>query len=206
MRPSPTLRRLFGWTISEIVFGRTHVSIVYALKKIDPLVAKSAPVFFDFSLRAHADAALMCANRLFDKNASALSIHVLLSTVSTQTDAFRFATSQEIREIVKDSKSRISSVERELRVLRTRRNQGLAHMDPGTIHDPKEFNQRSALTFRELGNIFDEAAIIVDRLWRRYVGQVAPTFLADAGDCENAFRLISEGMRRKNEPPGQNEQ
>jgi AbiU2 len=192
---SPTIKQLVAWLSIEIAYGRAHGFIVHGLSTADRAVLDSAPLFFDLSLGAHADASLMCANRLFDRDRKAVSIPRLLQAVLENAGMFTAATAQEVRQLVADSEARVTKIQKTLEAVRTRRNETLAHTSPDTLSDSTTYKQRGRVTYRELGAVFEEAAIIVDGTSRAYSGHPAITVFTDAQDVKEALRLVAEGQR-----------
>jgi hypothetical protein len=137
----------------------------------------------------------MCANRLFDKSPAAVSIPRLLQTVSKFAGTFRSANTQEVRQLLTECEARVVKIEKTLEAIRTRRNMALAHTSPGTLSDPASYKQRGHVTYRELGAVFEEAAIIVDSIGRAYSGHPVLTLFTDAQDVKEALRLVAEGQR-----------
>jgi hypothetical protein len=192
---SPTIEQLVAWLGVEIAYGRAHGLIVHGLNTADRVVLDAAPLFFDLSMGAHADASLMCANRLFDKTTTAVSIPRLLHAVSKFAGTFSSANAQEVRQLLAASEARVIKIEKTLEALRTRRNKTLAHTSPDTLSDPATYKRRGRVTYRELGEVFEEAAIIVDSISRAYSGHPALTLFTDAQDVKEALRLFAEGQR-----------
>jgi hypothetical protein len=198
---SPTIEQFIASLSMEVAFGRAYGFIVHGLSTADRAILDAAPLFFDLSLGAHADASLMCANRLFDKNSAAVSIPRLLQAASKCAGTFRSANVQEVRQLLAASEARVIKIEKTLKAVRTRRNKTLAHTAPDTLSDPATYKEQGHVTYRELGEVFEEAAIIVDSMSRAYSGHPAITVFTDAQqDVKEVLRLVAEGQRATKPP------
>src|ERR1700747_610516 len=81
--------------MNECIHGSVHLQLCREIGRMDPAVGNLAPVFFNFSYFSHLNAALMCANRLFDD--SGTSIKTLLSWADSHAGKFAFGSVENVK-------------------------------------------------------------------------------------------------------------
>jgi hypothetical protein len=101
---SPTLDQLLNWLTVEVSSGRSHISIVKALRRAERAgILRVAPQFFELTIGAHADATTLCINRLFDHRRGTMSLYSLLIVVRNHAGEFGSASAREVRMVVSES-------------------------------------------------------------------------------------------------------
>src|ERR1700720_379692 len=141
-KPALSFKQILFWLITEVLFGRAHLTITRGLGRSDSTAVMaataSAPTFFKMTLGAHADSTQMAAARIFDRT-SAASIHTLLSSALKEAGTFKHGTATEVRKVVDEAKALVAALEPIVLAVRTRRNQTMAHADARPMVDPNRY-------------------------------------------------------------------
>jgi hypothetical protein len=200
---SPTLDQLLNWLTVEVSSGRSHISIVKALRRAERAgILRVAPQFFELTIGAHADATTLCINRLFDHRRGTMSLYSLLIVVRNHAGEFGSASAREVRMVVSESTAQIQSLETKLRALRTRRHKTLAHNDPNPLVDPEEYIRDGRVSYGELDELFDQADSIINKLRQLYFGKRLVLEDPVAKDCEALLELLARAAKRTEEQNG----
>jgi hypothetical protein len=189
---SPTFQQMLAWLMTEVMFGRANFTITRGLRGADRVVLDTAPRFFDMTLGAHADSALMTAARIFDRRSGSVSIHELLSSALQHAGVFKHGTAVDVRKVVAEAKISISSFEPILKALRKRRNETMAHSDPGPMVDPHQYVQEGRVSYRELEGLFEQTGSILNKLSVLYRGASVVLDFDDVKDYEQALDVIAD--------------
>jgi hypothetical protein len=194
-KSAPNFHQMLSWLMTEVIYARAHMTIVKGLKRADRGVVNAAPVFFDMTMRTHADSVVLIASKLFDHHRGSISIHALLPEALRHAGTFKHGTAVEVRKIVGEAKACISSLEPILKAIHKRRNETMAHSDPGPIVDPHQYVQEGRVSYPELDSLFEQTGMILNRFFQLYRGFPAPLDFVDVNDYKKALDLIAVGLR-----------
>jgi hypothetical protein len=183
-----------AWLMTEVMYGRAHSTITVGLRRADRVVLDTAPNFFDLTRDAHAEAAQLCAVRIFDRS-SGVSIHTLMSSALNEAGTFKHGTAAEVRKLVAEAKALCTELEPIVSALRTRRNETIAHADTRPIIDPEGYVQAGRLSYRELRRLFEQTGLVLNKFSLLYRGVPVVLDLKDVKDYEEALDLIAKAKR-----------
>lgn len=189
---TPSFQQLLTWVMTEVIYGRAHFAIVLGLRRADPVVLETAPRFFALTLDAHADLAIMAAARIFDEDPRSVSIHSVLSACSRDAGLLSPTAEDEVRRVVAEAKDFVRTLKPILKPIRLRRNQTVAHSDTQPLADPGGYIKGGRLKFRELDDLFEKTAQILNRLAEVHCLNTPSLHLPDANDYERALDLIAD--------------
>jgi hypothetical protein len=181
---------LLGWLKGQAVYGRTHLEIAKGLAAAQAETARVAPTFFDLTLEAHLQAAQMYVAKLYDKQADAVTVKTLLDRTERLAATFPSAKPERVREIVQIALSTIAELEPKLDAVQIRRNEYLAHLDPGTIRNIDSMNRRAALTIADLDFILVETTNILNLFSQAFDGTLSTPMLTGFDDYKNVLKLV----------------
>lgn len=189
---SLSLEQIVNSLKTEVIFGRTHLKIVRAIRAADPVVVHTARTFFGLTHDAHIDVAQMYAAKLHDKTSGTITVRSALDEAERIAGTFSRASAEQVRTIVAAAKVQLKEFETTLSTLEDRRNEYLAHLDRNTVLDPTEINTRATLTIDDLDHLFLETGNILNDISQFHDGSFSFLELTDSDDCANAFQLLAE--------------
>ncbi|GAC1684700.1 MAG: hypothetical protein PVS2B2_23680 [Candidatus Acidiferrum sp.] len=187
-------QQMLAWLMTEVMFGRAHFMITSGLSRADQAVLDTAPKFFDLTRDAHANAAQLAAARIFDQS-SGVSIYKLMSSAVNEAGTFKHGTAVEVRKLVSEAKGSVRVLEPVVSALRIRRNETIAHSDTRPIIDPKGYAQAGRIGYRELGKLFEQTGLILNKFSLLYRGASVVLDLKGVKDYEHALGLIAKANR-----------
>jgi len=156
-----TFESLTNTLMDKRIHGSVHLQLCREIGKMDPVVGNLAPVFFNFSYFSHLNAALMCANRLFDD--SGTSLKTLLSWADSHAGKFAFGSVEDVKRTIGDARMQLAKLHKVQKCLKIRRNNFLAHNSEEGIFDPEGMFRKAGVTYKELQQVFDEAATAINK-------------------------------------------
>lgn len=178
---------MLGWLKGMAVYGKTHLEIAKGLTAAQAETARVAPMFFELTLEAHLQAAQMYLAKLYDKQRKA-TVEGLVKRAGRSEAAFRSAKPERVREIVQIVGSLIDKLKPKLKAVEIRRNEYLAHLDPGTIRDLDSMNSRAALTISDLDCAFMETTNILNQFSQALDGTLLIPMLPGSDDYKNVLK------------------
>src|SRR5208337_5680592 len=98
---------------------------------------------------------------------------------------------------VKDAEKRIAGLQDILVSVQKRRNEAIAHLDPGTVVDPAGLESRAKLTIPDLKKVFDETSAVLNGVMRLWQDTYAYLEFIGSDDYKTALELIAEAKTRK---------
>ena len=174
----------------QAVDGRTHLEIARGLLAAGAEIARVAPIFFELTLDAHLHMAQMYLAKLYDKQREAVTVEALVKRADQSAAAFPSAKPERIREIVQIARSLIDELRPKLKAIEIRRNEYLAHLDPGTIRDLGSMNRRAGLTISDLDSALVETTNILNLFSQALDGTVSIPMLYGSEDYKNVLKLV----------------
>lgn len=168
---------------NEAYNGSVHLAICRGLSDLDEFIGNDAPFFFMYTFYAHLHCAQMCANRIFDTDPKAVTIHRFLRLARSKASKFRFASEQEVRACLAQADAETSRLRPAINILRTRRNNFLAHISPEFAFDREALRRNGKkLQLENIGEVLHSAGRIVNDLlhmWNRSRNQLRETHSDD---------------------------
>lgn len=160
--------------------GRTALRIALGLRQADYVVLSVAPVFFGAVMDRFLEVAQLHAARLYDRTGDSVTVHTLLTEASKHPKDFPRGDVQSVCKAVAKAHTQIALLAIPLKFIKTRRNEGIAHLDPRSVVSPGSLKQTAPITFAELEKIFDVTAAILLDFWKLLDGTCAPlVYLSD---------------------------
>jgi hypothetical protein len=193
-------KKILSWLMTEVIYGRAHFAIVDGLLRADRRVLNAAPMFFEMTLGAHADAAQLTAARIFDRDGD-VSIHTLLSSALREAGTFKHGTAAQVRKLVEETGITVATLEPVLTAVRTRRHHTLAHAGAIPLTDPDRYVKEGRMTFRDFIGLFDQTATILNDFSMLYRGVKIQLHTEKAKDYKQALDLISSATRDERQKP-----
>jgi hypothetical protein len=187
-------QQMLAWLMTEVMFGRAHFIITSGLSRADRRVLDTAPQFFALTRDAHANADQFCAARIFDRS-SGVSVYKLMSSALNEAGTFKHGTAAEVRRVVTEAKASVAALEPIIKALLTRRHETLAHTDARPIIDPDGYVQAGRISYRELGRLFEQTGLVLNKFSLLYRGASVVLDLKDVKDFEQVLNLIAEAKR-----------
>jgi AbiU2 len=185
-----TLKQTLDALRQQALVGKSYLNVAKGLLKADPFILQTAPTFFGLSINGSLELAQMTVARLYDKTRGAVTIRTMLRDAPLQLSTFRNATEDEARTAIHKSRQRIAAIEPILKVIRRRRNEWLAHLDPKTVTNPAALAARAKLTIPDLEKAFKETEAIIVELYSRHQGVYGELEFIGGDDYEAALNWI----------------
>src|SRR5216683_954899 len=182
-------QKILAWLMTEVVYGRAHVTIVQGMRHAGRHVLGVAPMFFEMTLGAHADAAQMTAARIFDSDGD-ISIHTLISSALREAGSFKHGSAAQVRKLVDETRATIAALRPVVAAVQTRRHQTLAHAGSIPLIDPERYVSEGRMTFTEFSCLFDEVATVLNNFSLLCRGTRIDLHMAAAQDYERMFQVI----------------
>ena len=132
----PTIDQILVGLKNEVMLGRAYLTIANGLRDADAVVFKSSPTFFGLAFEASLQMSQMYAAKLYDKTSKAVTVKSLLDRAKLESATFKHGTPEQVSLAVKDAEKRIAGLQDILVSVQKRRNEAIAHLDPGTVVDP----------------------------------------------------------------------
>ena len=176
--------------MDECIHGNMHLHLCREIGRMDPVVGNLAPVFFNFSYFSHLNAALMCANRLFDD--SGTSVETLLSWADSNAVKFAFGPVEDVKRKICEARIQLAKLHKVQKCLKIRRNNFLAHNSEEAIFNPEGMFQKAGVTYKELQQVFDEAAMAINNLDELWSGTTTTPRLLNEDDFKRVCELIAK--------------
>jgi hypothetical protein len=170
--------------------GKAYFNVASGLLKADPYLLQTAPTFFGLTIDGSLELAQMAVARLYDKTRGAVTIRTMLHDAAEQLSAFQNATPREAEEVILKAALRVVAIQPILDAIRTRRNEWLAHLDPGTVADPAALAAKAKLTMPDLKKAFGETEKTLVELFSRHQGVFGELEFIGGDDYEMALDWI----------------
>lgn len=184
-------KRLFD----EIIWGHTCLKIGKALAAAadeDETLSGVSPIFFSAVSFSLAEAAQMCAAKLFDKKRGTETIAWMLQEADKHAGCFQ-ASPGEVRKEVEAARNQLATIEPQVEAVLARRNKVLAHRDRETLIDPM-LAEKVKLTISDLDRIFETVAHTINRFEKIYDGRETYPELLNWDDYKDVVDLIAKGQ------------
>ena len=179
---------------NESFHGGIHLAISEGLADMDPFIGNQAPVFFMYTFYGHMYSAQMRANKLFDTHGNAVTVPKFLEMARLRRSKFQHAKEKDVLACIAEAESIIANLTPTIRVLRTRRNDFLAHISPKLAFTPEQLQQATKLTMPQIREVLYEGGKIVNQLlhmWNKSKNQLRETF---ADDYKKIVSLASKQL------------
>jgi hypothetical protein len=166
------------------------LEITKGLGQADPVILQSAPTFFGITRDGSLDLAQIIAAKLYDKTKGAVTIKTALDQALLSIGSFQRGTKVEITAMIAKARKKIMELEPVLESIRTRRNEGLAHLDPRTVASPGQLPTKAKLTMAEVERVFrvtEDILLDLDSYYESLIGDLQ--FLGH-DDYRHALDLI----------------
>ena len=98
------------------------------LSEGDPVVLSAAPVFFGMAYDGNLELAQLYAARLYDRNADAVDVDVLLELAEKNAGLARRGKQSEVRAMIATSRAKVESLKIPLASIKKRRDEALGHV------------------------------------------------------------------------------
>jgi hypothetical protein len=185
-----TFESLTNTLMDECIHGSVHLQLCREIGRMDPVVGNLAPVFFNFSYFSHLNAALMGANRLFDD--SGTSVKTLLSWADSHAGKFAFGSVEDVKRTIGEARMQLAKLHKVQKCLKIRRNNFLAHNSEEGIFDPEGMFQKAGVTYKELQQVFDEAATAINNLDELWGATTTTPRLLNEDDFKHVCELMAK--------------
>jgi hypothetical protein len=191
-RPRPSFEQILASLQNEVLFGKAYLVIAKGLEAADPIVLQTAQTFFGLAHEASLQVSQMLAAKLFDMTNGAVTVESLLSAAASQAASFQNGRADQVLAAIDKSKNCIANLQPILKSIRKRRNKALAHLDPGSVINPRALATSAKLPIADLEKVFDQTAVILNEISCLYNGIVSVFDFVDGNDYETAMRLIAK--------------
>ncbi len=188
----PTIDQILVSLKNEVMLGRAYLTIANGLRDADAVVFKSSPTFFGLAFEASLQMSQMYAAKLYDKTSKPVTVKSLLDRAKLEAATFKHGTPEQVSLAVKDAEKRIAGLHDILVSVQKRRNEAIAHLDPGTVVDPAGLESRAKLTIPDLTKVFDETSAVLNGVMRLWQDTYAYLEFIGSDDYKTALELIAE--------------
>jgi len=113
-----------------------------------------------------------------------------------EAGTFKYGTAVEVRKLVAEAKASVMALEPIVSALRTRRNETIAHADTRPIIDPEGYVQAGRIGYRELGRLFEQTGLILNKFSLLHRGAPVVLDLKNVKDYEQVLNLIANAKQR----------
>jgi hypothetical protein len=186
----------------EVAYGKAHFFLTRTLKGTHPAIVRTAPVFFDLSVGAHAGSAVLQAAKILDRTPGSASIHALLEFALKHAGTFKKASAAEVRRIVSESKRTVAEFQPVVDAIRTRRNETLAHTDPRAFIDSGGHIADGRVSYRQLETLFAKIESMLNEISELYDGRRIQLDLAGIDDIDKILEIVLERLRQDRRQAG----
>jgi AbiU2 len=186
----PTLKQTLEALRRQVLVGKAYFNVARGLLKADPYLLQTAPTFFGLTIDGSLELAQMAVARLYDKTKGAVTIRTMLRDAAEQLPTFLNATPKEAEDAILKAVLRVIAIQPILDAIRRRRNEWLAHLDPGTVADPAALTAKAKLTMPDLEKAYTETEKIVVQLFARHEGVFGNLEFIGGDDYEIALDWI----------------
>ena len=186
----PTLKQTLEALRRQVLVGKAYFNVAKGLLKADPYLLQTAPTFFGLTIDGSLELAQMAVARLYDKTKGAVTIRAMLRDAAEQLPTFQNATPKEAEEAILKAALRVVAIQPILDAIRMRRNEWLAHLDPGIVANPTALAARAKLTMPDLEKAFSETEKTVVELFNRHQGVFGELEFIGGDDYEMALNWI----------------
>lgn len=188
------IKQILDALVGEVREGKTYVGIARALLAVEPAVFFTASTFFGSMLDGCVMLAQMTVARLYDEDAGAVTIRMMLDEARAQVSSFQRGDHQQVSEAIVRSKDMVDAIEPALISIRCRRNEWLAHLDSRTVRDPKALATKAKLSMEDLERAFEQTETIIKDFTRLYDGTIGAIRFAGDDDYTAVFDHIRRSM------------
>ena len=168
---SDSLRALLDRLGMEVSFGHHHAHIGAALEKMltNP-EWNMAFEFWEFTLKAHFEAAVLGLTRLLDRDPATVSLEKLPSVMGSKAGQFAEMNAADVRrELIRSVRKEIQELRTMVEPLKKRRDQMLAHNALQRTLADREWN----VAWADLVAAYSRALQLVNRVYKAYKGHEA---------------------------------
>lgn len=203
MRHEDELGELLDALGIEVVLGRTHLRIYFILDNVVDRsnIVKSAPVFFRFTLQAHADEAFLYLARLLDRKTGTTRLRGLLKCVDMNAGNFAKASPEEVRtELLPVQSQDLDQMELDAKPVIARRHEALAHLDAKDLGDLPTKEERWHISYDEMNKLYKRAGALINSISNSYrASSKLMDPIAGWEDLREVVRLMEAGERAGND-------
>lgn len=163
--PKLELERTLDLVIGHLLRAKSHFSIgkgIVEMLTAEPAILSSAPTFWTLTIESHFDAALLPAFKLFDTQPKAVTIPRLLQLAEDHPNVFANAKPSQVNAIVQIARNQIAGIQDALKVINSRRNRVIAHLESTAVSNPRKLERLTRVTYSDLNKIFTFAASIIN--------------------------------------------
>jgi hypothetical protein len=186
----PTLKQIFDAQISQVLVGKTYLSIAKGLLDADPVILQDAWTFFAITIDGHVELAQMAIARLYDRTQRGVTIRVMLSESRKQASSFQRADQQQVIAAIKKAEIAVLGLDPILASIRKRRNERLAHLNPRTVVDPKTLSTEAKLTIPDIEKAIATTEQILAEMTHLFEGTIGDIRFFGSDDYKVALNWI----------------
>ena len=185
-----TIKQVFLAIERQILIGKTYFAISKGLLQTEPRFIGVAPTFFGLTIDGGFELAQMAVARMYDKTPGPVTVQMLLKQAALEINSFECKDREKIMDAIAKSNATLVKLKPVLKVIATRRNEWLAHLDPRTVGNPRALNKKASLTIPDLDLAFEETEKVVGGLRRLFDGSHGPIRYSGDDDYKTVIGYI----------------
>jgi HEPN superfamily AbiU2-like protein len=177
--------------------GQAHLDILEGLTKVDPFILNQSSMFWQFTIWAHAQVAMMYATKLFDPTEAAFSVPKFFHMARMRAKMLAPSREAEMLKAIDEGEKRYKKLKPHIIALARRRNRIYAHISEelilGTV-----YAEKTKVTFDHIRKVLTEATAVLNSLTVVCRSSVTVGYMSShTSDYEQVISLLNEGLCRK---------
>jgi hypothetical protein len=178
--------------------GLVHLDILEGLLKVDPFILNQSSMFWQYTIWAHAQIAVMSATKLFDPTETAFPVPAFFKMVKLRAKAFAPAGREaELLQAVGEGEQRCKKLRPNIIALARRRNHIYAHISEELIIGTA-FVEKTKVTIDHIRTVLTEATTVLNSLTVVCRSSVTVGYTSSqTSDYQQVVDLLTDGLCRK---------
>jgi hypothetical protein len=177
--------------------GEVHLAILDGLNHVDPYILNHAPMFWSFTVWAHAIAATLYATKLFDPDDRAFPVTRFFYMARLRAEEFAPGRKEEMLKAVDEGKARYEALEPKIISLARLRNKMYAHISEELINGTVDVVETKVF-MEQIKTVLTEADAVLNSLTALCRYSISVSFNeTHQTDYRKVFKLLNEGLCRE---------
>jgi AbiU2 len=177
--------------------GQVHLDIVEGLTNVDPFILNQSSMFWQFTIWAHAQVAMMYATKLFDRTETAFSVPKFFQMARMRAKAIAPSREAEVLKAIDEGERRYKKLKPSIIALARRRNRIYAHISEELIIGTA-YIEKTIVTTDRIRRVLTEAVAVLNSVTAVCRNSVTVGYTSNqTSDYEEVINLLSEGLCRK---------
>jgi hypothetical protein len=178
--------------------GQVHLEILEGLNHVDPFVMSQAPMFWLFTIWAHAQVATMSATKLFDRTDDAFPLPNFFYMSKLRVEEFVPADKkEETLQAIEAGVLRYEKLEPEIKTLITLRNKMYAHISEELIRGTLKIPEIKVL-ISHIRSVLNESSLLLNSLTSLCRGALWASFsTSNSSDFTKVVDMLTDSLCRE---------